>query len=128
MAQMALVVDRPTVLNAAQSKLFEQRHDFDRVLAGQRQVVRAERTRHAGDAVAAAVAAGRVFEIEELHVVEAGLRERSRTGEPCDARADDDDAGATLHRRLRPLTALRQIAQSMAAFMRRADPAAGVRR
>src|SRR5205085_1321447 len=77
-AEHALVVDGASVLGAAHAQLLEQLDHLDGARPRRRQVVRAERAAHAAERVAATVAARRVLELEDAHVVHAGARQRRR--------------------------------------------------
>ena len=105
--------------------------DLARVRPGHRQVVRAERAAHAGHRVAAAVAAGAVFELEDVAIVDAGDAQRARGAEAGDAGADDDRADAARQRDLGRAPGFRRrpaTAQQVAALGVGADPAAFVAR
>ena len=88
-AQGAFVVLPAPGHAPAQAQLFQQVLHRAGIVAGQRQVVRAHR---AGDAVhlhAAAVATGRVFQLQQGEVVVPGQAQRARRRQPGDAAAGD---------------------------------------
>ena len=126
-AEVAVVVGDAATFAAAQAEFFEQGGHLGGTLAGQRQVVRAERASHAGHHMAAAVAARVVFEIEQVHVVDAGLAQCARCSQAGDACADDQHRRAVLNRGRGQRARLR-AAQAVPAFMVRAHPAAAVLR
>jgi hypothetical protein len=93
--------------------------------------VGAERAAHSRHRVAAAVAAGTVFELEDVAIVDAGVQQRARRAEAGDAGADDDRADAPRQRDLGRAARLRRgpaAAQQVAALGVGADPAASCAR
>ena len=130
-AERALVVDGAAGDAAAHAEFVEQLDHFARVRTRHRQVVGAERAAHSRHGVAAAVAAGAVFELEDVAIVDPGAQQCARRAEAGDAGPDDDRADAPRHRDLGRAAGLRRrpaAAQQVAALGVGADPAAFVAR
>ena len=88
-AQGALVVLPAPGHAAAQAQLFQQFLHRARIVAGQRQVVRAHGAGDAADLHAAAVAAGRVFQLQQGEVVVPRQPQRARRRQGGNAAAGD---------------------------------------
>ena len=120
-AQVQLVVLPAAGQAAAQAEFLQQVLHMAGVVARHRQVVRAH---GAGDAVhrhAAAVAAGRVFQLQQREIVLPGQPQRPRRRQPGDAAASDHRmrAAGDVGRALLP-----RLAQQVAALLRDAGEAA----
>lgn len=112
-AEVALVVFPAARHAPAQAEFLEQVLHFARIVAGRRQVVRAERTGNAADHAAARIAACRILELEQHEVLDAREPQCARGGEACDTATGDHHARALDGCRRRALE--RAIAQRMAA-------------
>ena len=117
-AQRALVVFPAAGHAPAQAQFLEQVLHLARIVAGHRQVVRAERAGDAVDHAAARIAARAVLELEQREVVDAREAQRARRREPGDATAGDQHAGLAGARGLARLQ--RAVAHRVAA--RHVDP------
>ena len=98
-AQVALGVFPAAGHAPPQAQFFQQVLHLVRVVAGHRQIVRAERAGNAFDCPATAVAAGRVFQFEQHEVVDALCAQRACRREAGDAAAGDEHARAPDGRR-----------------------------
>jgi hypothetical protein len=98
-AQVALVVFPAARDPAPQAQLLEQVLHLVRIVAGHRQVVRAQRAGDALHPAAAAVATGVVLEFEQHEVLDAARPQRTRRGQAGHAAARDHHLGAPHHRR-----------------------------
>jgi hypothetical protein len=83
--------------------------------------MRAQRAGNAGEARAAAVAAGRVFHLQQREVLDAALAQCARRRQPGHTAAGNHHARAMHDRRRRPLA---RRAQQVSAFLRLAAEAA----
>ena len=120
-AQVAFFGHRAAQLVAQQADFVQPFGHLARLRPGQRQVVRAQRAGHAGHVMAAAVAAGLDFQLQQVHVVDARTRQAPRGRQAGDARAQHQHLRAPLHRRCGPVARL-GIAQAVAACVCCAHP------
>ena len=111
---MTLVINRFAVHRLAQAQFFEQSNDFGGIFIRHGQVMRSQRASHAGHAVAAAVATGAVFQLQQLHVGRARAHQSACARQAGYACANHQNGGAVLHRWGRQIAAF-EIAQTVAA-------------
>ncbi|MPM29432.1 hypothetical protein SDC9_75972 [bioreactor metagenome] len=115
MAQAHLVVLPAAIHASAQAQFFQQILHFARIVSGHRQIMRTQRAGHALHHAAAAVAAGRVFQLQQREVVHSTQAQCAGRRQPRHTAARNHHRCAMHHvRHQRRAAALKPIPQGVA--------------